>query len=510
MKNMIKTKVLTMLAAFGLVVSSFAAQNKYSGGTWCGQYGYENSLANTTEYGFRDDSVTSFTKSSSVAASQYAQCPNLKSADLTGVTSIGDAAFAYSGLTSVTIPAGCSEIGYIAFGGCSNLTTLTVSDFSWYDANKEPFAECSKLTTVTVNSTAVTPPNFNLKSVFSSLSKIYVPTQTYVSRWNQYIVNNGISGVSVAITPPNYFSVAYDFDGGVSGVTVPATIKTNTLTTISAPTKSGYVFAGWKVISGTLTDAAYYWVSNSDRGSILNQYHIFGSGSDKCQIRDLVALGETVTLKAVWVKSNQYAIAYDYNGGTALSASKAPEAGTVGAWTAIYLPTRTGYIFAGWKVSSGVLSSGATSYNNGTFVSITGNDQIWGTENTGSLIKVKNLTAAGKAITLKAVWVKSNQYAIAYDYNGGTALSASKVCLVNAIPKEDSAGYYSGMYDDGAFILYVSDDFGVFTISTSEITETVYVSVDIVGDLIVVTGTDRIFIIYSDDNVYSAYEIDSL
>ena len=45
------------------------------------------------------------------------------------VTAIGDNAFCYcAGLTSITLPEGCTTIGYYAFSGCTNLTSITLPD----------------------------------------------------------------------------------------------------------------------------------------------------------------------------------------------------------------------------------------------------------------------------------------------------------------------------------------------------------------------------------------------
>ena len=43
------------------------------------------------------------------------------------VTCIGDNAFCYcTGLTSITLPEGCTTIGYYAFSGCTSLTSITL------------------------------------------------------------------------------------------------------------------------------------------------------------------------------------------------------------------------------------------------------------------------------------------------------------------------------------------------------------------------------------------------
>ena len=43
-----------------------------------------------------------------------------------GVTHIGDSAFAYSGLTAITLPRSLKTIGFNAFSSCSKLDTIAV------------------------------------------------------------------------------------------------------------------------------------------------------------------------------------------------------------------------------------------------------------------------------------------------------------------------------------------------------------------------------------------------
>ena len=45
-----------------------------------------------------------------------------------GITEIGDYAFWAAGITSVTIPASCTRVGYAAFQNCSALTSLTFAE----------------------------------------------------------------------------------------------------------------------------------------------------------------------------------------------------------------------------------------------------------------------------------------------------------------------------------------------------------------------------------------------
>ena len=78
-------------------------------------------------------------------------CPNLTSVTIPeGVTEIRGSAFSgCANLTSVTIPAGVTEIGEEAFSGCANLTSVIIPagvTEIWRGA----FRGCAKLTSVTI------------------------------------------------------------------------------------------------------------------------------------------------------------------------------------------------------------------------------------------------------------------------------------------------------------------------------------------------------------------------
>ena len=86
-----------------------------------------------------------------IGSSAFEGCSRLTSLTLpAGITEISDGAFSgCSGLTSLTLPAGITDISSYAFYGCSGLTSLTlpagITSIGWY-----AFGSCSGLTSLTL------------------------------------------------------------------------------------------------------------------------------------------------------------------------------------------------------------------------------------------------------------------------------------------------------------------------------------------------------------------------
>lgn len=107
------------------------------------------------DYAFAWHGLTSVTIPSSVASiGKYAfiGCSKLTSATIPrGVTSIGEGAFGCSGLTNVAIPSSVTSIGREAFGGCQGLTSVTISE-GVGSIGPYAFDGCKGLTSVTIPS----------------------------------------------------------------------------------------------------------------------------------------------------------------------------------------------------------------------------------------------------------------------------------------------------------------------------------------------------------------------
>ena len=190
----------------------------------------------------------------------------------------------------------------------------------------------------------------------------------------------------------NTYTITYKYNNGAADTTAKYTIEQSI--TLPSPTKTGYTFAGWKV-----TTAGGNWKTTDS------------------VYKGTVAAGKygNVTLTAQWV-ANTYTITYVYNNGSANTTA------TYNIEQAITLPspTKTGYTFAGWKVTTAGGNWNTT-------------DSVY-----------KGTVAAGKYgnVTLTAQWTV-NTYTITYKYNNGAADTTAKYTIEQSItlPSPSKTGY---------------------------------------------------------------------
>ena len=102
-------------------------------------------------------------------------CSDLTSVNIPdGVTAIGDSAFnGCSNLTSINIPNGVATIGYAAFQSCTSLTSVTLPEGVTSIGNSA-FNGCSNLTSINIPSNVTTIGNFTFSGC-SSLTSINIP-----------------------------------------------------------------------------------------------------------------------------------------------------------------------------------------------------------------------------------------------------------------------------------------------------------------------------------------------
>lgn len=390
------SKIVKLMTAVAFVLIAHALF-AYNGG-------YENSL----DYklypgvGYANNELTAREESgATIAANRYAQCKKLKSVDLTGVTSIGDAAFAYSALESVTIPASVQSMGFIAFGGCANLKKVVTSDLGWCEANKEPFSQCMGLKTLVIDS-APSLSEGQFREVFPQVDEVCCPLK-HVNAWQ-----NAYSGVTVNAKP---YTLVYYLNDGTPGELVPTEAAYGTWVTVPAPTRAGCKFCGWKVISG-LTEGAMYSVVPGVAVPISSGDEICGGGVATCSFANLTTDSQVV-FSAIWELAG-YSVEYYLNEGAA--SGTMPDFAFDGQWFSVPAPVRAGCRFKGWQVISGLSASALYSEVPGVALPITGPDV-----NCGGGIQTCSFAnlASDHHVVLSAVWELS-AYSIEYYLNGGS------------------------------------------------------------------------------------------
>lgn len=220
-------------------------------------------------------------------------------------------------------------------------------------------------------------------------------------------------------SPINY-KITYDENGGGALTDKTYTIETAAFA-LASPTRAGYTFNNW-----TLTSTAGNWPAANT--TLAAGYSVSGKYGN-------------VTVKANWT-ANSYKITYDENGGNSISDK------TYTIKTAAFTlptPTRTGYTFNGWKLSSAVGNWAAQTYAGGT--SISG--------------KYGN-------VTLVAQWT-ANSYTLPLNGNGGTLKNTSisvKFDSSNGIDQTDNiptrSGYvFLGWFTNASAGVQLWDMYGV-------------------------------------------------
>ena len=193
----------------------------------------------------------------------------------------------------------------------------------------------------------------------------------------------------------NSYTITFAPNGG----SVTPTSKTFTINdsiSLPTPTRTGYTFSGWKVTEKA--DVSNWTLNDVYTGTSIPSGK-YGN----------------VTLTAQWTV-NTYTITYKYNNGAADTTAKY----TIEQSITLPSPTKTGYTFAGWKVTTAGGNWKTT-------------DSVY-----------KGTVAAGKYgnVTLTAQWV-ANTYTITYVYNNGSANTTATYNIEQAItlPSPTKTGY---------------------------------------------------------------------
>lgn len=237
----------------------------------------------------------------------------------------------------------------------------------------------------------------------------------YSSNISTYLNTNGTWKKTTATTlyaqwTPETYTITLDKNGGTSNGTATATYDSNKLTSITAPTKTGYhtVDGYYKEggttnkisdLSGNLQASTTYTNASSQWSSTSNQ-----------------------TLYAKWA-ANTYTIAFNANDANYVGEATGTTASIAATYGVSYTLTangfsRAGYTFNGWNTNA---------------------DGTSGTNYSNSQTGVSNLTATnGATVTLYAKWTGLT-YTVSFNKGAGTcAVSSSTVTFGS--PYSDGTG----------------------------------------------------------------------
>jgi uncharacterized repeat protein (TIGR02543 family) len=277
------------------------------------------------------------------------------------------------------------------------------------------------------------------------------------------------------------YSVAFDSQGATVAAKPASKTVTSPATTVvtlpSAPTRTGYTFAGWWTgIGGTgteftattvVTETKYvyaYWSANpvytvtydSQGGTAVDAQHVTlpattvgtlpaapsrkgytfggwytGTGGTGTAFTASTPVTANITVYANW-NSFSYTVTFDSQGAT-VAANPTSKMVTSPAFTVDTLPTaptKTGYIFSGWWTGT-----------DGSGTAFTASTTVWAN------------------ITVYAYWSTNPVYTVTYDSQGGTAVGAQNVTspatTVGVLPVPPTktgytfAGWWTGVSGSG-------------------------------------------------------------
>lgn len=211
------------------------------------------------------------------------------------------------------------------------------------------------------------------------------------------------------------YALAYDAAGGASVAGQSNLLYSDAFALAGAPSRTGFLFGGWRDGSGKVHAAGY---------SV--------TGESFAELDAVHSDGYTVTLTAQWTAAG-YALTYDLAGGTA--AAGYPAQAAFDEVFRLAAPTRTGYKFAGWKLSGagstarwGATDNPQTSVSAGTAVG-GGADAVY----------FKNLTATdGGTVKLTATW-QAKEITVEFNKEGGSGgTSGTRTYTYGSVPSPAS------------------------------------------------------------------------
>ena len=203
---------------------------------------------------FEEEMNTSYDKLGYLA---FEGCSSLTSLTIpSSVTSIGFSAFSgCSGLTSLTIPSSVTSIGSSAFEGCSGLTSFTIPS-SVTSISSGAFEGCSGLTSFTIPS-SVTSIGSGAFEGCSGLTSLTIPSSVTSIDNSVFSGCSGLTSLTISSSVTEICDYVFKGCSGLTSLTIPSSVTSigykvfsgcSGLTSLTIP--SSVTSIGYKVFSG--------------------------------------------------------------------------------------------------------------------------------------------------------------------------------------------------------------------------------------------------------------------
>ena len=169
-------------------------------------------------------SYVNYTSNDVIGDQAFSGCSGLTSLNLPdGITEIGEGAFSYcSGLTSLTLPAGITEIGRYAFSGCSGLTSLNLPD-GITSIGEKAFIDCSGLTSLNLPD-GITWIDYGTFWGCSGLTSLNLPDGITSIGEKAFIYCSGLTSLNLPDGITSIGKEAFSSCSGLTSLNLPAGI----------------------------------------------------------------------------------------------------------------------------------------------------------------------------------------------------------------------------------------------------------------------------------------------
>ena len=180
------------------------------------------------------------------------------------VKSIGSSAFAYSLLTSITIPDGVTAIGDFAIHNCAGLTSIIIPD-SVTSIGPSAFSLCKKLSSVTIPDGVATIENGTFEEC-SSLKSVTIPDSVTSIGVNAFAGCVKLDSIAIPDSVKNIEECAFSRCEKITSVTIPESVASigraafyncDNLTSITIENPECEIYDSEDTVSDTATIYGY-------------------------------------------------------------------------------------------------------------------------------------------------------------------------------------------------------------------------------------------------------------